>query len=361
MVRRRRLSDGRARFALAWAAFFLIAGQVGLVAFVGRVRPEARDPEFGTLLTALRQRLAEAPGRPLALVLGSSRAATSIRPTALPRGFCGGSAEPLVFNMSLIGSGPIRELQVFRRLRAEGIRPQALVVEVWPPYLLRDPWLAEEPYFLDRDVQWAEWPVLALDPADRSAARRKLLEGLLVPVFAHRAGLLRWYAPSLGEGEHLVEPGWQDYRQRTAEAGWLPNPNRPFTPPEVALWRWWYLGRVAPILRDFHVNPVKDRDLRELLAECASDGTRVALVWCPEHSGLRACYSAETSARVSAYLGQLAAEHGVAVVDTRTWMADEDFAEFTHLLPQSAAPYTRRLGREVLGPLLTGGPPGSGT
>jgi hypothetical protein len=350
MVRRRRLPDCRARSALAWAAFFLIAGQVGLAVFVSRVRPEARDPEFGTLLTALRQRLEEAPGRPLVLVLGSSRTATSIRPTALGSG----GKEPLVFNMSLIGSGPIRELQIFRRLRAEGIRPDAVVVEVWPPYLLHDERFAEEPYFLARDVQWAEWPVLALDPADRRAARRKLLEGLLVPIFAHRDGLLRWYAPVLGEreDEELIKPGWEDYSQRTPEAGWLPNPNRPFTPAEVACWRLWYLCHVAPVLRDFQVHPIKDRDLRELLAECARDGTRVALVWSPEHSGLRACYGAETSARVSAYLGQLAAEYGAVVADTRTWMADEDFAEFTHLLPRSAAPYTERLGREVLGPLL---------
>jgi hypothetical protein len=361
MLPRRPVAEFRACSALAWGVLFLIAGQVALAWVVRRVRPEARDPEFGTLLTALRLQRAQAPRRPLVVVLGSSRTATSIRPTALPSGLGPGGTEPLVFNMSLIGGGPIRELQTYRRLRAEGIRPDWLVVEVWPPYLLRDSRVAEEPYFLARDVQWAEWPVLALDPADRRAARRKLLEGLLVPGFAHRAGLLQWYAPALGEGEQLVEPGWQDYGQRSTEAGWLPNPNRPFTPQEIPLCRLWYLCHVAPVLFDFHVSPIKDRNLRELLGECAGDGTRVVLLWSPEHSGLRACYPAETSARIGAYLRQLAAEYGVAVVDTRTWMADTDFAEFTHLLPRTAAPYTERLGREVLGPLLGSGPLGPGT
>jgi hypothetical protein len=297
------------------------------------------------------------------VVLGSSRTATSIRPSALPAGLGSGGTEPLVFNMSLLGSGPIRELQTYRRLRSEGIRPDWLVVEVWPPYLLRDPEVAEEPFLLARDVEWAEWPVLALDPEDRPAARRKLLEGLLVPGFAHRDGLLRWYAPGLAEKEDelLFKPGWEDYRQRTTEAGWLPNPNRPCSPQEMGILRYYYFLHVMPILCNFEVHPIKDCDLRELLGECARDGTRVALVWSPEHRGLRDCYPAETNVRLNAYLGQLAAEYGVAVVDTRAWMADEDFAEFTHLLPRAAAPYTERLGREVLGPLLESRPPGPGT
>jgi hypothetical protein len=354
MVRRRSLPEFRARSALAWAAFFLIAGQAALAVFVHRVRPEARDPEYGTLLTALRLQLAQAPGRPLALVLGSSRAATSIRPSALPVGLGGSGPEPLVFNMSLLAAGPVRELQTFRRLRAEGIRPDWLVVEVWPPYLLQEPRIAEEPYVRSHDVQWAEWPVLDLGPADRPALRRKLLEGLLVPVFAHRAGLLSWYAPSLAETPSGVEQGWEDYGQRPAEAGWLPNPNRPRTPQEMVVLRLWYQWQVAPVLVDFHVSPVKDRSLRELLRECGEDGVRVALLLSPEHSGLRACYPAATQACINAYLGKLAAEYGAVVADTRAWMADEDFAEFTHLLPPAATPYTERLGREVLGPLLGG-------
>jgi hypothetical protein len=329
---------------------FLIAGQVALAVFVNRVRPEARDPEFGTLLTALRSRLARAPGAPLVVVLGSSRTATSIRPAAVCAEL-GGGPEPVLFNMSIIAAGPLRELQTFRRLRAAGIRPDWLVLEVWPPYLLQEPRVAEEPYLLSHDIQWAEWLVLPLDPADYPVARRKLLEGLLVPGFAHRAGLLGRYAPALAE-VRPAEGSWEDYRQRQAEAGWLPNPNRPSSAAEVACLRLWYLWQVAPILADFHVSPLKDRALRELLGECAGDGTRVALLLSPEHSGLRACYSEQTQARISTYLGQLAGEYGAAVVDSRAWMADEDFAEFTHLLPRAASPYTQRLGREALVPLL---------
>jgi hypothetical protein len=351
MLRRRSVTESRARSAVAWTAVFLIAGQVALAVFVSRVRPEARDPEFGTLLTALRKRVAQAPGRPLVLVLGSSRAATSIRPAALPAGLGDDGPEPLVFNLSIIAAGPIRELQAFRRLRADGIRPDWLVVEVWPPYLTQYDRMAEKPYIFSHDVQWAEWPVLALDAADRPAARRKLLEGLLVPGYAHRDGLLGLYAHPLAESRP-AEGSWEDNRQRTAEAGWLPNPNRPCTPEELEILRRGYPPFMAPILDDFHVSPLSDQALRELLGECAGAGTRAVLLLCPEHSGLRACYPPQTQARIGAYLGGLAEEYGAPVADTRAWMADEDFAEFTHLLPRAAPPYTERLGREVLRPLL---------
>jgi hypothetical protein len=350
MVRRQWLGESRARSAFAWTAFFLIAGQVALAVFVNRVRPETRDPEFGTLLTALRLRLARAPGSPLVLVLGSSRTATSIRPTVL----CaepGAGQEPLVFNMSMIAAGPIREVQTFRRLRAEGIRPDGLVVEVWPPYLLQAPTVAEEPYILSHDIQWAEWPTLALDSADRHAACRKLLEGLLVPGFAHRAGLLGKYAPPLAEGRPAAG-SWEDYAQRVAEDGWLPNPNQPSTPAQFVAHWFWFVSNLAPVLADFHVSPKKDTALRQLLGECARDGIRVTLLLSPEHSGLRACYTQETQVRINSYLGQLAGEYGACVVDTRAWMADDDFAEFTHLLPRAASPYTQQLRREALAPLL---------
>jgi hypothetical protein len=332
---------------------FLVLGQIALAVFVNWFRPEVRDAEFGTLLTALRQGVAQAPARPLVLVLGSSRTATSIRPSALPAGLGGRGPEPLVFNFSIIAAGPVRELQAFRRLRAWGIRPTCLVVELWPPYLTQAQGVAEAPYVLSNDIQWPDWSVLGLDRGNRVAARRKFLEGLLVPGFAHRAGLLSRYAPCLAEAQP-AEDGWKDGRARAAEAGWLPTPTRPKTPEELAQMRLWYFWHMYPILGDFHISPISDAALRELLREALHDGIHVAVLLSPEYSGLRACYSATAQAQTSAYLEQLAEQLGVVVVDTRQWMADEDFADFTHLQVGAAGPYTERLGKLVLEPLLGG-------
>ena len=44
------------------------------------------------------------------------------------------------------------------------------------------------------------------------------------------------------------------------------------------------------------------------------------------------------------------------VLDTRAWLADDDFIDGHHLFPRSAADFTMRLGREMLAPLVAGRP-----
>ena len=46
--------------------------------------------------------------------------------------------DPLLFNLSLVGSGPVMELMALRRLYADGVRPDAVVFEYWPPFLRED-------------------------------------------------------------------------------------------------------------------------------------------------------------------------------------------------------------------------------
>src|SRR5262249_41845346 len=57
--------------------------------------------------------------------------ALGIRPGQLPDA---GPGTPVVFNGSLMGSGPIMELLCLHRLLADGIRPRWVLVECWPPY-----------------------------------------------------------------------------------------------------------------------------------------------------------------------------------------------------------------------------------
>src|SRR3954468_8920418 len=95
----------RARAALAWGLLWLVAGQVGVRAFL-HARPEIADPEFGRKLADLRQALDQAPGRPLLLMLGRSRVATGFRPAALPLDGTRPIGAPVAFNFAQVGSGP---------------------------------------------------------------------------------------------------------------------------------------------------------------------------------------------------------------------------------------------------------------
>src|SRR5688500_4326644 len=71
-----------ARRSLAFGAGVFVAVSVAAGVTVDVVRTDLRDPEYGLRLNALRERLAEHPGRPLTLVVGSSRAAMAVSPEA---------------------------------------------------------------------------------------------------------------------------------------------------------------------------------------------------------------------------------------------------------------------------------------
>jgi hypothetical protein len=110
----------------------------------------------------------------------------------------------------------------------------------------------------------------------------------------------------------------------------------------------------APLLDPLHISPDYDRALRELLDECCTDRIKAALFLMPEHSACRGWYTSKTKAVVGAYLRQLSQEYGVPVIDARDWLPDEHFADFCHMMPQGAGPFSERFARDVMGPWLQG-------
>jgi hypothetical protein len=350
MLRFRRRTVSRPRAVVCGTVVLFVAAQLGLGVFLTRVRPEVREPEYGSLCNSLHARLAEWPGRPLVLVLGSSRSANLFRPTPP-----GPEPDPLVFNFATLYTGPVREVQVLRRLLTRGVRPRWVVAEVWAPFLTQRGGFAEEIYIGEHDLQPVDAPVVGHYFARPRPAYGKLAEGALAPAFSHRAQLLAAYSPFLDRPGPT--PGDWSYPDLRVEGfGWLPVPE---PKPDPWLLRA-HLEKYAEVLRevlaDFRVSPVADGALRELIRTCADHGIGTALVLCPEHGAMRACCPPEVEARLEAYLGGLAREHGVLVVDTRDWMPDEDFFDSRHVLPHAAAPYTERFGREVLRPLTQGRP-----
>ncbi len=352
MPRFRHLTFARSRAALAWAVLAFAAIQLALGWLITRAHPEIRDPEFGSLLNALQARLAEAPDRDLVLLLGSSRSANVFRP-ARP----GPGSDPLVFNFATLSTGPLRQLQMFRRLLARGIRPRWVLAEFWAPYLTQLKSFAEEGYIADRDLQPPDGALLRRYFTDPWPGCGRLAAGVTVPGHSHRAQILARYAPFLNRPVPRSFGDWSDPALRAGEGfGWLP---APVERPGPELFRL-VIARGAEntraILADFRISPVADGALRELLRECRAHGARAALVLVPEHSSLRACYPPEVTARIHAYLTDLSREQQVPVIDTRCWVSDDDFLDMTHALPRAATPYTERIGREVLRPLRQGRP-----
>jgi hypothetical protein len=356
MRRLRRRVVSRPRAVLCGAVALYALSQLALGLFLTRAHPEVREPEYGSLCKTLEARLAESPGRPLVLVLGSSRSANIFRPPP-PGPDTPAGPDPLVFNCATLCTGPVRELQMLHRLLARGVRPAWVVAEVWAPFLTqRGAAFAEEPFIARRDLQPVDRAVVGRYFADPAPAYHELMMGVLAPAFTHRVQLLAAYSPFVERPAPYVTGDWSNPILRKEGFGWLPVPDARPDPDvlRVAVAR--YADMLRGVLADFRVSPAADGALRELLETCARHGTRVAFVMLPEHCSMRACITPAVEARVHAYLGELTRPYGAAVIDTRDWIGDDDFIDSGHALPHVAGPYTERFLREALRPLREGRP-----
>jgi hypothetical protein len=63
------------RRAALWLAGFFAVSQIALAVVIDQNAPAIRDPEYVLLQDMLRDRIAEKPGKPVAMFLGSSRVA----------------------------------------------------------------------------------------------------------------------------------------------------------------------------------------------------------------------------------------------------------------------------------------------
>ena len=341
--RRRRRAWQALLFGLAGFAFF----QAALAFLMDTTRPDLFDPEFGCRLRLLKDRLRESPGRPLVVALGSSRTQMGLCPEEVPAVAADGGPA-LVFNFGQAGCGPLQELICLRRLLAAGVRPNYLLIEVLPAALHADADGAEIVH--TERLGHGDLAVLAPYCREPDKLYRKWASNRLAPWFSARFCLMsRWL------------PGWlpwqarQDYMWNTIDRfGWLAFPHETIPPSERAKALQNGHDQYGPNLATFRVSPLPDRALREVLELCRREGIRTALYLMPEGTTFRSWYPPAARSALDGYLAGLSAEYGVPLFDARDWLVDADFADDHHMLPAGARKFSRRFGREVVGPFVTG-------
>ena len=349
----------RSRAALLWALLSFLGGQALLGLLLSRPEQDIFDPEYNLHWHRLRARQQESPGRPLALIVGSSRTANGLHPASVCRGAAPDAPEVTLFNFSLLGGGPVRELLTVRRLLAAGVRPEWLFIEVWPPYLTQAGWYREEQALRERiDLYWVDVPSLTRLYHDCWQPIRSVVARAAAPAVHARVPLVDRYAGFLLPRLVAYELRNRDVGWRTLDdAGWLA---MPLARDDPATFRrrldTELKPAMKPLLDAFTVNDVADRALRELLDLCRAHGIRAAFLLLPEHSGLRDCYPAATQAALAEYLRRLDEEYRTPILDLRTWSSDDDFTDPVHLSVEGARAFSARFGREVYRPLLRGRP-----
>lgn len=345
------------RRALFWGLLVFAGVQAALSAYLNK-RPEFCSADFGMRLATLRQRLAENPGTPLVLVLGSSRTQNGLSSAHMSLTVDQGRVKPVVFNFAFAGSGSIRELMAFRRLRSAGIKPDWLLVETWPAQWPEKGTFEERAIIVQEQLFWSDFAVLLRYLPGKLDLWTWAFKGNLLPLATYRS---RWIH-SAGAGFLLPRRQDRNLAEEKKDwippdgTGWVPHGNLPANAEAFRRAVAKGVKATAPLLNPLYISPKSDRALRDLLAECRAAGIKIALFIMPEHSECRQLYSPRTHARVRHYLTALSEEYCLPVFDLRDWSPDEHFADFCHLAPWGVQAFSRRFGRDVLQPWLNGEP-----
>ncbi len=343
---RRSILSRQVWLSFALTLLLFTAGQVAF-RLLAHERPDCCELEYGRKVLRLRARLAEKSGHPLVLVLGSSRPAVGFRPRALPEL----PDDPVVFNFAQSGSGPIHNGLWLHRLLAQGIRPDWIILETWPPF-----W---QLYSKSEDVlTLANLGSLSWDEVQHlrpyAAAPRKLcadwLENQLAPMVANRGPLLRSFLPQwLPPAPHDVT-----CMDLIDHDGWRPS-GLAHDPNHYERMKADYAQAFA-FLKQFMIPPASARALRDMLAVCRAEGIRPLLLLMPESRDFQAWYPPAARVEFERFLRSLSRAQGVPLIDARAWMPKEAYSDPAHLHVPGATAFTQRFGRDILLPLMRGEP-----
>jgi hypothetical protein len=336
----------RSRAVFGWAVTGFVLLQLAFTAVVDVWFPLFYDREAAERNRQLCACLKEKPGRPVLLLMGSSRTTMSFRPDMVGPLQDNSGKEVLVFNYSHIGATTPYHFLQLRRLVRQGIKPDWLVLELLPPFLASD----SNTLLIHGSVA-TELAITAHYVSLGKLVPRYLAKQVL-PWFRNRTMLLLNLAP-----DWLAPNNFERELTSLGPMGWDPRFwDRQFNAQEIRRRTDIIKADYEPRLRHFEINPRPARALYEILDLCRREQIKVVLVMTPESKEFRSWYAPDTLSRLTRFCDELSAATGVPVIDARNWLPDEEFYDGHHVLPCGADHFTMCLEREVLRPLVTLGP-----
>ncbi|MDR3632842.1 MAG: hypothetical protein P4L84_03345 [Isosphaeraceae bacterium] len=255
---------------------------------------------------------------------------------------------PIVFNFAIVGSGPELAHLNLQRLLAERIQPDLVIIEFWPPFWCVNREFKEFSHQTNVGLlSFGESQLLKNYLEDPAPLYRTWATAQFFPLVTNRLSILDWFAP-----QWVLPPvAPSHYTEHLDGMGWW-SPTISVQPQERLQLIDRYRKIYAPRLIDYRIATMPDRALRNILALCHRDKIRAVVVFLPEGTGFRTIYPPATLAVIEDYLKRVGNDAQVPIVDARSWVSDDQFIDGHHLLPEGAESFTRRLGEEVVKPLL---------
>ncbi|MFO0809786.1 MAG: hypothetical protein U0746_14280 [Gemmataceae bacterium] len=240
------------------------------------------------------------------------------------------------FNFGLTRHGPVVQHLALERLFRDGVRPRAVVLEVFPAAL---PVGIHEFDSVPAFRHTVSDVVNTVRRGEQSLhVAEDWLEARALPCYAHRFVLMSHWCPNWVAWDKRQDYAW------TAgdDDGWLPAPV-PRDAGHASELRTAMAGTEGAALAAFRIDPAADHALRASLQLCQSKGTPVAVLLMPEASWYRAFLAADGEKALYAYASGL----GVPLIDARGWCEDVDFRDGAHLIGRGVDTFSARFGREI--------------
>jgi len=331
----------KAHTLLWWLPLWYILGQLVFFAWMDEHWELTRTRVEREKWQQLHERLAEAPDRPLVLMLGSSRS-----DWAFQAGRLSGQRGPdgrllLAYNLAVPTTGPLHEALYLNDLLDEGVRPRLVLVEFVTTHLNRSQrGLQSEEHFTM--PQWLSLhQALFLRPyySNKRQLMNHWLESRLAPWYGFRFAVHDHL-----QGRHAINP-YDQQEQPMDSSGWRMLYDDPNTP-EFRAWRWaWAANMYGDSLKHFRLGRGPVQAMRDLLARCRREHIPVALVRMPVTDEFRRLFPAEALLDLDKLFAKLS--EGVHVIDASDWVAKEDFDDGHHVRRVGAYFYTTRMIQEV--------------
>jgi Protein of unknown function (DUF1574) len=324
------------RADLAWGLVAFVVLQLGLAIVVKHWLPEPRDPVYQAAAARLAERRAAMPDRPLLLALGSSRTLLALDAGQVTRADGGW----LVFNCSDLGAGPMVEQVFLRRLLADGVRPDLVLIEMLPLQLATGVVLPLEETALDpQRLTWAEM--------------RGLFGYYRFPVLPG----LRWLKANsltspdrqreIHEALHIGAPAREGITWSTDDYGFWPSPE-PRTAAQRIAGIQAMLERYRPRMATARMAHGPARALRDLVALCRREQLPFAIILMPECAELRKMHTPAFRADLESLLAELQGDGAFPLFDARAWVADDGFIDAHHVHLEGARVFSSRFAEEAL-------------
>jgi hypothetical protein len=340
--KQRRLRSARQALATGVLAFCALQALLALSAETWF--PALRDPPFWTRVHHLQERIASTKQAPATIImLGSSSAVFAFKGPVLERDLAGQLDQPVVaYNFGYWGRGLFSQYLHLHRLVRAGVRPEIVLVEVWPLFLHGGVRPNEHQ---TNNLQYAEL-ALAERWAPQAQRRADWWFSAANPLVAHRRAILSRLHRRLLPLAEQVE-WWDD-----AWSGWMPL----VQPPASAARPRQEIGFFATMKRD-----IKDlratgeslQVLEELLRLGREHDITMVLILMPEGPALRRLYAPGVWEKTLAMLEPLQERYGMPRIVARHWLEEQDFADSVHAHPHGAEKFSARLAGE-LAPILRG-------